>query len=137
MTETTKNMSGGVNSTQSAKTSVQSEIAAFLKASVEQSNIAQARADLRQKWIKKIVHLSGKSSLRNRKLTYRGSERSALNLKPTLDLLMKTIGMDAEVNGSKPQITCYLGVLDSLEDHSLVVKFLSWSQNQDPVEPFS
>ena len=60
MTETTKNMSGGVNSTQSAKKSVQSEIAAFLKASVEQGTIAQARADLRQKWIKKIVHLSGK-----------------------------------------------------------------------------
>ena len=63
MTETTKNMSGGVNSTQSAKTSVQSEIAAFLKASVEQGAIAQARADLRQKWIKKIVHLSGKYSV--------------------------------------------------------------------------
>lgn len=59
MLETTKNMSGGVKSTSSATNTVQKEIASFLKASVEQGAIARARAQLRQKWIKKVIKLSG------------------------------------------------------------------------------
>ena len=39
MIETTKNMSGGEKSTKSATNSVQNEIAAFLKASVEQGEV--------------------------------------------------------------------------------------------------
>ena len=46
MIETTKNMSGGEKSTKSATNSVQNEIAAFLKASVE-----QVRVDILNFWL--------------------------------------------------------------------------------------
>ena len=45
---------------------------------------------------------------------------------------MKTIVMDAEENGAKPQISAYLGVLDrDPSGNGLRMKFLCWSQNQD------
>ena len=59
-------------------------------------------------------------------------ERSALNLRPVNDMLMKTIVMDAEENGAKPQISAYLGVLDrDPSGNGLQMKFLCWSQNQE------
>ena len=47
-------------------------------------------------------------------------------------MLMKTIVMDAEENGAKPQISAYLGVLDrDASGNGLQMKFLCWSQNQE------
>ena len=46
MIETTKNMSGGEKSTKSATNSVQNEIAAFLKASVEQAEVEKLNFQL-------------------------------------------------------------------------------------------
>ena len=47
-------------------------------------------------------------------------------------MLMKTIVMDAEENGAKPQISAYLGVLDrDPSGNGLRMKFLCWSHNQE------
>ena len=50
MIETTKNMSGGEKSTKSATNSVQNEIAAFLKASVEQVRVDKLNSWLNSKF---------------------------------------------------------------------------------------